>query len=131
MKSSPGPICATDSTDTYARERWRHVQYLADLFWHRWIREYLPLLQEKQKWVTRRRELKVGDIVLVLVEQTPRGTWPLGRVLEVIRSKDGQVRQARVKMQSGEYTRPISKMQAVESQMPFLQSGMSGKKGGA
>lgn len=36
--------------DLYSRKRWRQIQYLAELFWKRWIREYFPLLQERQKW---------------------------------------------------------------------------------
>ena len=36
--------------DLYARRRWRQTQYIADLFWKRWVREYLPLLQTRQKW---------------------------------------------------------------------------------
>ena len=32
------------------RRRWRRVQYLCNLFWSRWIREYLPTLQESAKW---------------------------------------------------------------------------------
>ncbi|XP_077864285.1 uncharacterized protein LOC144349654 [Saccoglossus kowalevskii] len=32
--------------DTYVHRRWRQVQYLADIFWLRWVKEYLPLLQE-------------------------------------------------------------------------------------
>lgn len=35
--------------DSYPRRRWKQVQYLADLFWKRWVREYLPLLQQRQK----------------------------------------------------------------------------------
>lgn len=35
--------------DTY-RRRWRHVQYLADLFWRRWTAQYLPELQRRQRW---------------------------------------------------------------------------------
>lgn len=35
--------------DSYPRRRWKQVQYLADLFWNRWVREYLPLLQQRQK----------------------------------------------------------------------------------
>ena len=31
--------------DSYARRRWRQVEYLADVFWKRWIREYLSSLQ--------------------------------------------------------------------------------------
>ena len=34
--------------DCYSRRRWRHVQYLADVFWRRWMRKYLPSLQQRQ-----------------------------------------------------------------------------------
>ena len=30
--------------DLLSRRRWRQVQYLADIFWKRWSKEYLPLL---------------------------------------------------------------------------------------
>ena len=33
--------------EIYSRRRWRQVQYLADIFWRRWIKEYLPSLQER------------------------------------------------------------------------------------
>nr|XP_027225525.1 uncharacterized protein LOC113817652 [Penaeus vannamei] len=110
LKGAGGPITDTDHSDLYVRRRWRQVQYLADLFWKRWTKEYLPLLQERQKWTTRQRNLKVGDIVLSLDNKLPRGSWPLGRVLEVISDADGHVRSARLKTASGEYLRPISKM---------------------
>lgn len=32
----------------YARRRWKQVQYIAGLFWTRWIRKFLPLMQERQ-----------------------------------------------------------------------------------
>ena len=38
-----------DVDDEYGSKRWKQAQYLADVFWKRWIREYLPTLQEKQK----------------------------------------------------------------------------------
>ncbi|KAJ8366529.1 hypothetical protein AAFF_G00350830, partial [Aldrovandia affinis] len=31
--------------DQYANRRWRQVQYLADVFWKRWCKEYLPQLK--------------------------------------------------------------------------------------
>ena len=49
--------------DLFSRRRWRQVQYLADAFWKRWSREYLPLLQIRRKWQYTRRNLAVGDIV--------------------------------------------------------------------
>ena len=107
---APGPVTVTDRLDLYAKARWRQVQYLADLFWKRWSREYLSNLQARQKWTIERHNLKEGDIVLLLDEKSDRGTWPMGRVTAVITSEDGHVRQARVKTLTGEYTRPISKM---------------------
>ena len=46
-QSFPPGIFAKE--DIYSRRRWRQVQYLSDVFWRRWVMEYLPTLQEKQK----------------------------------------------------------------------------------
>lgn len=55
-----------DQSDLYARKRWKQIQYMAQLFWKRWTSEYLPMLQERQKWTKPRRSLTPGDIVLVV-----------------------------------------------------------------
>ena len=52
----------------YSRRRWPQVQYLANVFWLRWKREYLPLLQQRQKWLRPRRNLSVGDCVIIVDE---------------------------------------------------------------
>ncbi len=36
--------------DIYMRKRWCRVQHLANLFWSRWKKEYLVLLQNRQNW---------------------------------------------------------------------------------
>lgn len=46
--------------DLYTRGRWRQVQYIASLFWKRWVKEYLPLMQTRQKWGRTRRSFTVG-----------------------------------------------------------------------
>ena len=58
--------------DNYSRRRWQHVQYLADVFWRRWLREYLPALQERQKWSRVSRNFAIRDVVL-LVDEIYRG----------------------------------------------------------
>ena len=60
--------------------------------------------------MSKARDLKAGDVVLVMTDLTPRGTWPLGRVTEIYPDKDGHVRKASVKVGSSTYIRPISKM---------------------
>ena len=35
--------------DMYCRRRWRRVQFLANDFWGRWRREFLPALQKRRK----------------------------------------------------------------------------------
>ena len=70
-------------SDTYSRRRWRQVQYLADVFWGRWKREYLPLLQSRQKWFRPKKNFAVGDTVIVVDETLPRNAWAIGRITEV------------------------------------------------
>ena len=38
-----------EKEDLHCRRQWRQAQYLANLFWRRWIKEYLPTLQERKK----------------------------------------------------------------------------------
>jgi len=58
------------------RRSWRSVQLLADCFWKRWVKEYLPLLQHRQKWLKPSRNLRIGDVVLMRETNTKRGDWP-------------------------------------------------------
>jgi hypothetical protein len=97
------------------RKRWRHVQYLSNLFWHRWLKEYLPTLQLRTKWYEPKENLNIGDIVLVKDETTPRNLWPLARVIETHPAKDGKVRSVVVKTKSTVLTRPIVKLCLLES----------------
>ena len=64
------------------RRHWRQVQYLADLFWSRWLKEYLPTLQKRYKWTNTSPNLNVGDLVLVKQDRTSRYQWPLGLITE-------------------------------------------------
>ena len=61
--------------DQHTQRQWRQAQFLANLFWKRWTREYLPQLQRRQKWNEVERNLKVDDIVLLTDENFPRGQW--------------------------------------------------------
>ena len=66
--------------DVYMRRRWRRVQYLANLFWSRWKKEYLVFMQEKSKWQHPQRNLVEGNIVMLRDENAPRNVWSLALV---------------------------------------------------
>ncbi|XP_060784581.1 uncharacterized protein LOC132891138 [Neoarius graeffei] len=78
-----------EKSDQYTRRRWRQAQYLANIFWRRWTLEYLPLLQERQKWNVKKRNFQCGDAVLVVDPTAPRSSWILGRLTEVYPDKRG------------------------------------------
>ncbi|XP_006812352.1 uncharacterized protein LOC102804307 [Saccoglossus kowalevskii] len=101
--------------DCYVRKRWRQAQYLADVFWHRWIKEYLPALQERQKWRKARDNVKMGDVVLVHDPSAPRCSWPLAQVVEVFRTtSDNMVRSVKLRTSTGMLVRPITKIVCLE-----------------
>ena len=94
--------------DLYSRKRWRRIQYLLNVFWSRWKTEYANNLQVRTKWQTIKRNLKVGDIVMLKDEDSPRNQWPLARVIEAPEDEDGLVRHATILCANGKtFQRPI------------------------
>ena len=102
------PLGLFQREDNYSRRRWRQIQYLADQFWKRRSKEYIPLLQRRQKWNNLRRNLAVGDIVLVADENTPRTCWPLP-------GSDGFVQRVKVKAKTTVPERPVAKCVLLEA----------------
>ena len=97
-----------EKRDLYIKRRWRQIQYLADLFWKRWTQEYIPLLQERQKWNEEKRNFVPGDVV---VDSTaPRGSWLLGKILQTFPDKKGLVRSVRLQTKTSVLERPVTKI---------------------
>ena len=102
--------------DLYCQRRWRQVQYLAIVFWKRWLSEYLPTLQERQKWVKPCCNFAVGDLVLVVDEKVHRSQWPVGRIVEVHPGRYGFIRSAKIVTKTSTFTRPITKLCFLEKE---------------
>ncbi len=96
------------------RSRWRRVQQLLGQIWSRWRKEFLPSLNKRGKWFHPQRNLKEGDVVLVVDTKAKRGEWPLGRIIEVYPGKDGLVRVVKVKVGEHVYTRPVHRLCPLE-----------------
>ncbi|XP_077974481.1 uncharacterized protein LOC120338155 [Styela clava] len=99
-----------EQKDVYSRKRWKQVQYLADIFWQRWRKEYLPLLQQRKKWNKPQRNMSEDDIVLIVDHNLPRNTWLLGRVIKTFPGKEGLVRSVSVQTQYSVLQRPVTKL---------------------
>jgi len=54
--------------------------------------QWIKTLQENKKWQTVKKNIKVGDLVLINAPTKKRHRWPLGWVVEVIEGRDGLVR---------------------------------------
>ena len=93
---------SVDETQYSPRKRWRRVQELVRHFWKRWLREWLPGLSARKRWHRERRNIQTGEVVLLISLDTPRGSWPMGRVVEVYPGDVGRVRV--VKVQVGKCT---------------------------
>ena len=109
------PCLSFDECENWSRKCYRQAQYLTNLFWTRWLKEYVPSLQVRQKWMTPKRNLKVNDLVLMTGEGYARGYWPIARVTELIESSDGSVRKVVVKCKNGNKIRPITKLALLEA----------------
>ncbi|XDV33330.1 hypothetical protein PO909_003765 [Leuciscus waleckii] len=83
---------------------------LSDNFWTRFIRNYLPGLQTRQKWQSSPPDLTEKMVVMVVDPQMPRALWPAGHVIKTHRSPDGHVRSADVEIKGQVYTRPVARM---------------------
>ena len=100
--------------DSFSQRRWRQIHYLANVFWKRWTKEYLPSLQIRQKWQRPHRCVRKNDVVLMVDENAPRAQWPLGVVTEVFKGRDDLARSCKVRVRTNLYVRPIHKLCLLE-----------------
>ena len=98
------------------KRSWRHAQCMTEQFRWRWMKEYLPTLQLRQKWHHPTRNFAVGDLILIVDEKTKRGLWPKGviREVEVYPDSVGHVRRVRVRTSTSSYLRDIRKLCLLE-----------------
>ena len=73
----------------------------------RWQNEYLASLSKNKR--IDNKDVKKGDVVLLLNERHSRQEWPIARVVQVFKSKDGVVRSVECKMANAIKTRSDKK----------------------
>ncbi|KAK4290852.1 hypothetical protein Pmani_028375 [Petrolisthes manimaculis] len=85
------PSGAWDNTGN-SKHRLEFIQKIVTNFWRRWQRDYFPTLIVRQKWHVSKRNVKVGDIVLLQESNAVIGKWKLAQVVLVIPGHDDKVR---------------------------------------
>ena len=103
--------------DLYCRKRWRRVQHIANEFWSCWRKEYLESLQSRTKWQSGKRNFGVGNIVLVLQDESVRNQWPTASVIQIFKENNGYVRSVKLRIgktknSEGDriFERPVTKL---------------------
>lgn len=59
-------------------------------------------LQEGKKWQREKKNIKIGQQVLLKNENYPLSHWTLARIIQVFPGKDGLIRNVKVKTANGE-----------------------------
>ena len=107
----PGGCSVADSY----RSRFRYSQHLADMFWSKWLKLYLPSLNVRSKWQVPVNDIKVGELVLIVERGMPRNLWPLARVKEVFIGRDGKIRSVLLKTKVAELRRSVHHVVRLEA----------------
>ncbi|UYV76394.1 hypothetical protein LAZ67_14000274 [Cordylochernes scorpioides] len=93
--------------------RYRELGQLKRELEQRFLKEYLGALIQKSENIDR-RQLKVGDVVLIGQENLKRMFRPKGRIVNLIPGKDGIVRVAHVKTSTGTLIRALQRLHPLE-----------------
>ncbi|XP_026739836.1 uncharacterized protein LOC113502195 [Trichoplusia ni] len=99
-----------EDTELVGKATWRTAQRLADHFWRRWVKEYLPLLMPRKIDGRTTVDPKEGDVVLIVDAALPRNSWPRGEVIKVYPGPDGRTRVLDVRTSGGVLRRPTRRV---------------------
>ncbi|OON16428.1 hypothetical protein X801_07762 [Opisthorchis viverrini] len=81
---------------------------------HKWMKEYLPTLPVRRKWLLKTRNLKEFDVVLVVSDGVQRKMFSLGIVTSCEVGSDGIVRTGSAKTATGTIRRDIRRLCLLE-----------------
>ena len=109
-------ICIT----TFLSRSWKQGQHLLQQFWSVFKSEYLHSLRDRPVSFPLRggqvsAQPSVDSVVLIKDDDSPRGTWKMGRILRLHPGTDGVARSATIVLPSHkEIKRPISLLYPLE-----------------
>ena len=97
-------------------------KHATNMFWSRWLIEYLQTLVQRWTWNYQSQNLNVGNPSVFQAGNIPRSYWPLGRITETYPGVDGVIQTVKVKTSSNEPVRPAQ-------QLCFIKERKGGRGG--
>ena len=97
-----------------SKKKWKVTQAILEIFWKRFLKEYIPSLTVRTKCNKLHRNFKANGLVLIQTENTPRAFWPLARIIETYVSNDGNVRSVKLKLPNSTVICPSNKLCLLE-----------------
>ncbi|KAG4071987.1 hypothetical protein HA402_000635 [Bradysia odoriphaga] len=85
---------------TTLRGNWRYAQQIANEFWKKWVKEYLPMITRRTKWFEDVKPIEVGDQVIIVDADVPRNMWNRGVVIEAVKTRRDGRNTKRLKIQA-------------------------------
>lgn len=84
-------------------KRMKHREVIINKFWNRFRCEYLRELRSAHysKTTKNLHQIKTNDVVIIQDDKLKRHMWKIGRVIEIVKGRDGQIRSCIVKTSNG------------------------------
>lgn len=76
--------------------------------WQQWIKDFVIALNWCVKWSKEHPNVKLGDVVIIISPDTPRGHWSLGSMEDVYLGPDGKICVVRTWAQGSSMLRPMT-----------------------
>ncbi|CAF4742273.1 unnamed protein product [Pieris macdunnoughi] len=92
------------------KRTWKTAQALADEFWRRWVKEYLPTLNARRHTPRMKSPVKIGDVVIIMDPLRPRNVWPRGIITKTHRGPGGESRSVEVESKLHKLRRPVMRI---------------------
>lgn len=106
----PPPISVPAQTSYSLKRMFDEQKKIIEHFWQRWNNEYLTTLLPRKKWTQEKEHIKVGQLVVIKDENLPPARWLLGRIVELIKSKDKLIRSVVIQTAKTKLTRAVQKV---------------------
>lgn len=92
------------------KRSWKTAQALADEFWRKWVKEYLPTLNARGHTPRMKSPVKIGDVVIIMDPLLAHNVWPRGIVTKTHKGPDGETRSVEVETKLHKLRRPVTRI---------------------